>query len=98
MFPVAGGVVRYPHLVWGFVRQLSPPWPACLLYADAVVSPAGTGLIYTTVSACVSYAMARNRNAPAALERTNHNGVPVAGLVLTFVIGLILTRSCSSPS
>jgi len=65
-------------------------WLAYLLYADAIISPADTGLIYTTVSARVSYAMARNRNAPAAFGRTSRNGVPVAGLVLTFVIGLIL--------
>lgn len=65
-------------------------WLAYLLYADAIISPADTGLIYTTVSSRVSYAMAKNRNAPAVFGRNNQRGVPVWGLVLTFVIGIIL--------
>lgn len=65
-------------------------WLAYLLYADAIISPADTGLIYTTVSSRVSYAMGKNGNAPAALARNNKQGVPVIGLFLTFVVGLIL--------
>jgi amino acid transporter len=64
-------------------------WLATLLYIDAVISPGDTGLIYTTVTARISFAMARNGNAPAALGRTSKNGVPFIGLVLSFVIGLI---------
>ena len=44
-------------------------WLAKLLLADAVISPAGTGLIYTTVTARLSYAMGRNENAPACWRR-----------------------------
>lgn len=65
-------------------------WLAYLLYADAIISPADTGLIYTTVSSRVSYAMGKNGNAPAVLARNNKQGVPVIGLFLTFVVGLIL--------
>ena len=65
-------------------------WLAYLLYADAIISPSDTGLIYTTVSARVSYAMSRNGNAPAVFARTSSNGVPTFGLILTFVVGLIL--------
>jgi amino acid transporter len=64
-------------------------WLAVLLYIDAIVSPGDTGLIYTTITSRISFAMARNRNAPRILERTNDNGVPMVGLVLAFVIGLI---------
>ncbi len=39
-------------------------WLAILLYVDAIVSPGDTGLIYTTVTSRISYAMARNGNAP----------------------------------
>lgn len=60
------------------------------MYADAIISPADTGLIYTTVSSRVSYAMGKNGNAPAVLARNNKQGVPVIGLFLTFVVGLIL--------
>jgi amino acid transporter len=64
-------------------------WLAILLYIDAIVSPGDTGLIYTTISARISFAMARNGNAPRVLARTNDNGVPMVGLFLSFVIGLI---------
>jgi amino acid transporter len=65
-------------------------WLATLLYADAIVSPADTGLIYTTVTSRVSYAMARNGNAPKPLATANKNGVPVIGLLVAFVLGLIV--------
>jgi amino acid transporter len=65
-------------------------WLAYLLYADAIISPADTGFIYTTVSSRISYAMGRNGNAPSLFTRTNSQGVPVAGLFLTFVVGMVL--------
>ena len=64
-------------------------WLAVLLYIDAIVSPGDTGLIYTTVTARISFAMARNGNAPQPLARTNDRGVPVVGLIVAFIIGLI---------
>jgi amino acid transporter len=65
-------------------------WLAYLLYVDAVVSPADTGLIYTTVTARISYAMARNGNAPEPLSRTTSRGAPLISLIVTFVLGLIV--------
>ncbi|MDT4912229.1 MAG: hypothetical protein QOC66_1357 [Pseudonocardiales bacterium] len=65
-------------------------WLAKLLYIDAIVSPADTGLIYTTVTSRVSYAMGRNGNAPQALARTTNRGVPFVSLLVTFFIGLIV--------
>jgi len=64
-------------------------WLAVLLYIDAVVSPGDTGLIYMTITSRISFAMARNGNAPRMLARTNDNGVPMVGLIFAFVIGLI---------
>ncbi len=49
----------------GIAQLIGLSWLATILYADAVISPADTGLIYTTVTARISYAVARNRNAPA---------------------------------
>jgi amino acid transporter len=65
-------------------------WLAFLLYIDAVISPADTGLITTAVSSRVSYALAKNGNAPAFLGRLNRRGVPWVGLVVTFVAGLVV--------
>lgn len=64
-------------------------WLAILLYIDAFISPADTGLIYTTVAARLSYAMARNGNAPRSLARVNERGVPWVSLIFTFVAGVV---------
>lgn len=65
-------------------------WLATLLYIDAIVSPADTGLIYTTVTGRLSFAMAKNRNAPQGLAKTTRRGVPMVSLILAFVVGLIV--------
>lgn len=65
-------------------------WLATLLYVDAIVSPADTGLIYTTVTSRVSYAMGRNGNAPEVLAKTTDRGVPFVSLLVAFVVGLIV--------
>ena len=65
-------------------------WLAVLLYADAIISPGDTGLIYTTITSRISYAMARNGNAPGFLARTTDRGVPLLSLFVTFVVGLIV--------
>ena len=64
-------------------------WLAGLLYADAIISPTDTALIYTSVTARMSYAMGRNRNAPAGLSKVNDNGVPWVSLILAWVVGCI---------
>ncbi|MEU6066798.1 MULTISPECIES: APC family permease [Streptomyces] len=64
-------------------------WLATILYLDAVVSPAGTGLIYITGSSRVSYGLSRNGYVPTVFEATNRRGVPWVGLITAFVIGCI---------
>jgi amino acid transporter len=64
-------------------------WLATILYLDAVISPAGTGLIYITGSSRVSYGLSRNGYVPSTFERTTRKGVPWAGLIAAFVIGCI---------
>ncbi|RNI23234.1 APC family permease [Flexivirga caeni] len=64
-------------------------WLAGLLYADAFISPGDTGLIYVSVTARMSYAMGRNRNAPEVLAKVNRNGVPWPSLILAWVVGCI---------
>ena len=65
-------------------------WLSKILLADAVISPADTGLIYTTVTARLSYAMGRNDNAPRVLAKTSNRGVPWASVFLAFIVGLII--------
>ncbi|MGH3496445.1 MAG: APC family permease [Nocardioidaceae bacterium] len=65
-------------------------WLAVLLYIDAIVSPGDTGLIYTTITARIAYAMGRNGNAPRGLATTTSRGAPLVALVVSFVVGLIV--------
>jgi amino acid transporter len=65
-------------------------WLAVLLYIDAIVSPGDTGLIYTTITARISYAAAKNGNAPEVLAKNTDRGVPLVSLIVAFVVGLIV--------
>jgi amino acid transporter len=64
-------------------------WLAAVLYIDAVISPAGTGLIYVTTSSRLSYAMGHERTLPRRLARISPRGVPLSSVVLAFVVGEI---------
>lgn len=64
-------------------------WWSYILYADAIVSPFGTGLIYTTNTSRLGYGMAEVGSAPKAMRRLNRNGVPWISLLATFVIACI---------
>jgi amino acid transporter len=64
-------------------------WLASILYVDALISPGGTGLIYTTAASRVSYGLSRNGYVPTIYERTNRRGIPWFGLITAFVVGCI---------
>jgi amino acid transporter len=62
-------------------------WLATVLLIDAVVSPAGTGLVYLGTSARLSYALGEEDALPDALTVTNKRRVPVYSILLAFVVG-----------
>jgi amino acid transporter len=64
-------------------------WLATILYIDAVISPGGTGLIYTTATSRVSYGLSRNGYVPSIYERTDRRGIPWFGLLTAFVVGCV---------
>ena len=63
-------------------------WLATVLIIDAVVSPAGTGIVYVGTSARLSYALGEEEEMPSALASTR-NGVPVVSILLAAVVGII---------
>ena len=66
-------------------------WLASLLYADAVISPAGSEFVGVAESGRTTYALAKSRLLPKALlEIEGRSGVPRRALVLNFVIGLLV--------
>lgn len=64
-------------------------WLAVILYIDAFVSPAGTGLIYVGTAARLSYALSHAGYIPQGMSRISGRGVPYASIVLAFIVGLI---------
>ncbi|GAA2497073.1 MULTISPECIES: APC family permease [Actinomycetes] len=73
----------------GLATVVGLGWLGWVLYVDAIISPGGTGLIYTTATSRVSYGLAKNGYAPKALTKTDKRGVPWIGLIVTFVTGIL---------
>ena len=65
-------------------------WLAVLLYTDAVVSPGGTGLIYTGASARLTFALGRNGFIPSAFARLTPRGTPFFAIAFSFICGLVI--------
>jgi amino acid transporter len=68
---------------------LGAGWLAIVLYIDAVISPAGTGMVYMTTSSRITYAMGREGSLPRTLGKVSRRGVPLFSIILAFVIGEI---------
>ena len=64
-------------------------WLAKVLLIDAVISPAGTGVVYVATAARLSYALGEERELPAALASTNSKGVPVVSIVVAAIVGCL---------
>jgi amino acid transporter len=64
-------------------------WLAALLRVDGVISPAGTGLIYTTSSSRLSFGLSKNGYVPTAFEATDKRRVPVFGIIFSAIVGLL---------
>src|SRR5882672_4767419 len=64
-------------------------WLAKVLIVDAVISPAGTGVVYVATAARLSYALGEEREMPTALATTNHKGVPVLSILVAALVGCL---------
>ena len=64
-------------------------WLSAILYIDALISPGGTGLIYTSSTARVSYGLSKNGYVMPLFEKTNNKGVPWFSLAFAFIASLI---------
>jgi amino acid transporter len=64
-------------------------WLAVILYIDAFISPAGTGLIYVGTSARLAYALGQVGYVPKGVSQISSRGVPYTSIILAFVVGLV---------
>ncbi|MEM7442971.1 MAG: APC family permease [Pseudomonadota bacterium] len=73
-----------------FAAILGLQWLAILLYADAIVSPAGTGLTFMASAARINYSMAKADQVPSFFGRLNRFRVPGLSLGFNFLIGIVV--------
>ncbi len=64
-------------------------WLAKALIIDAVISPAGTGVVFLGATARLSYALGEEREMPSALASTDKRGVPVVSILLASAVGML---------
>ena len=64
-------------------------WLSTLLIIDAVVSPAGTGLIYLGTSSRLAYGLGQNEYFPKIISKVSRRGVPLVSIVICFVVGML---------
>ena len=74
----------------GLATAVGATWLATLLYIDAFISPAGTGLIYVSTASRVTFAMGRNHYIPRQFGFLSARGVPLVSIFFAFLIGCIM--------
>ncbi len=74
----------------GITMGLGAIWLTKILFVDAVISPYGTGLVFTAATARLSYALGKNGYFPKFLMKLNKFSVPARMILLNYVIGLFL--------
>ncbi len=65
-------------------------WLSWVLYADAIISPSATGLLYVGTGSRITYALAEDGYAPKTFARLTRGGVPVRAIIFSFVCGSLL--------
>lgn len=65
-------------------------WLATVLRIDAVVSPSGTGLVYTTSASRLSFGLSKNGFVPSAFESVSSGSrVPVFSVIIAAIVGAL---------
>lgn len=73
----------------GVISALGVFWFLKILYADALISPAGTGYIYTSSTARINMAMAENGYMSNLMKKLNKKGSPIVALIVNYFIGMM---------
>jgi amino acid transporter len=86
--PIAGIKAFGPYSTLATTAGLG--WLSTLLIIDAVISPAGTGLVYLGTSSRLSYGLGRNGYFPRVISRISRRGVPFVSICIAFVVGMLV--------
>lgn len=74
----------------GIMTVLGLGWFVMIVYADAIISPFGTGYVFTASTARVSYGLSEIGFFPAGLKKLTKRSVPLRCIILNFCVGLLL--------
>ncbi len=74
----------------GLAAGMGLTWLVVVLYLDAIISPFGTALIYTSSAGRINYAMSQNGYMPQSMRNLSKRGVPLRAIFLNYIMGLIL--------
>lgn len=74
----------------GLAMHLGMAWLAMILFIDAVISPFGTALVYTSASARMNLAMSQNGYMPSWMQKLNMNHSPTVAIWTNYLLGLLL--------
>jgi amino acid transporter len=85
--PLPGVAKLGPYI--SLTTQAGLGWLATLLVIDSVISPGGTGLVYTGTSSRLSYGLGRNGYFPKIISKISSRGVPIVSIGISFVVGML---------
>jgi amino acid transporter len=74
----------------GILAALGVAWLVVLIYGDAIISPFGTGFIYTTATARVNYGLSEIGFFPSIFKKLTKRGVPMWGILVNYIVGLFM--------
>lgn len=74
----------------GLVAALGLSWFIIIIYADAMISPFGTGFVFTASTARISYGLSQIGFMPKALAQLTSHGIPLRAIMVNYVVGLLL--------
>jgi amino acid transporter len=90
--PLGGGPSDYGAW-YTLALAVGAGWLATVLVIDAVISPAGTGIVYVGTTARLSYALGEESEMPSKLAQVDKRGVPIWSILLAAVVG----EACFGP-
>lgn len=74
----------------GIVAAMGFAWFIIVIYADAMISPFGTGYVYTASTARVSWGLSEIGFLPEGLKKLTKKGVPLRCIIVNYILGLLL--------
>lgn len=74
----------------GLMAAIGLSWFVMVIYADALISPFGTGFVFTASTARIGYSLSKIGFLPKAIEKLTPRGVPLRSIIVNYCIGLLL--------